>query len=200
MLPLLLVPAALALMLVKLRGGRITDLGGVRIVAPWFLLAVSGLQLARILGVHAAISVLGPQSHHSGNAIVFVLVAAWLVVNLVIGEPRMALAWISMAIGLLANALVIAANGYMPYSLQAARWSGAAGDVIGTTADGYQPIVAETNLRVLADVIPVPLTGKSISLGDVMMMAGAFLGVLCACGVLRVRIAMPFRRGVPSLG
>lgn len=79
-----------------------------------------------------------------------------------------------IALGLLANALVVGANGAMPVSPSAAARAGVplerlAGDARHEIAD------EQTRLRWLSDVVPVvvPLRPEVVSPGDVLVTAGA---------------------------
>ena len=77
-----------------------------------------------------------------------------------------------IAAGLLAQALVVTANGgAMPYSSEAATIAGA------TVGDGSSLQVAlgqHSQLPFLADVIPFPFNGRAYSLGDLLIAAGLF--------------------------
>lgn len=91
-----------------------------------------------------------------------------------------------VALGLLANALVVGANGVMPVSADAALRARVAVPV----GDGrHEPADAHTRLRVLADVVPVPLpvAPSVVSAGDLAVAAG--LGQLLLVGLLRGRRA-----------
>ena len=91
-------------------------------------------------------------------------VAAFLLLNREL--PGMLLA----AIGLVLNVLVIAANGAMPVSEEAAETAG-----MGSIAEvglKHEPLTDDTLLPFLADVIPVPGIAKIVSLGDLFLAAG----------------------------
>ena len=80
-----------------------------------------------------------------------------------------------LALGLLANALVVGVNGAMPVSLHAAGRSGTTTQDILTGADPRHEIAgAGTRLSWLGDVIPAPwpVRPEVISPGDVLIAAG----------------------------
>lgn len=80
--------------------------------------------------------------------------------------PGMALA----AVGFALNVIVIGANGAMPISDRAAEIAGLEGfDEFGIK---HEPLDNDTALPWLADVIPIPGTGKIISVGDIALAAG----------------------------
>lgn len=97
-----------------------------------------------------------------------------------------------VTLGLALNALVIAANGAMPVSAEAAARAGA--DTGALAADlRHEPLDAATRLPLLADVVPValPLRPEVASPGDVLVAAG--LGRLIVTGMRSRR--SPYRRG-----
>lgn len=97
-----------------------------------------------------------------------------------------------LAVGLLSNALVVAANGAMPVSVEAAGRAGTTTQRILTGEDARHEIAdRHTRLPWLGDVIPVPAPWRPevISPGDVAVAAG--LGQLVLLGM---RSGVPFRR------
>jgi hypothetical protein len=97
-----------------------------------------------------------------------------------------------LALGLLANALVVGLNGAMPVSLAAAGRAGTTTQDILTGADARHELAGPgTRLRWLGDVIPVPTPWRPevVSPGDVAVAAG--LGQLVLLGM---------RAGVPRRG
>ena len=93
--------------------------------------------------------------------------------------------------GLLANAAVVAANGAMPVSIDAAYHARVPIASISTGADARHEIAGiGTRLRFLGDVVPVPLPLRPevVSPGDVLVAAGlAELVVLGMWGTSRYR-------------
>jgi len=80
-----------------------------------------------------------------------------------------------VTLGLLSNAVVVAANGAMPVSIVAALHAGVPISDIAAGRDSRHEIAGEgTTWRRLGDVIPVPLPVRSevVSPGDVLVAAG----------------------------
>jgi hypothetical protein len=103
-----------------------------------------------------------------GALLVLLLTNAGVAIFLLLNRhlPGMMLA----AIGLVLNVVVIAANGAMPVSADAIEASG-----MGSLEEfglKHELITDDTLLPFLADVIPVPLIAKVVSLGDVFLGAG----------------------------
>ena len=103
-----------------------------------------------------------------------------------------------VALGFLLNALVVAANGAMPVSQQAADRVGISTVSLYRHDDAKHELVDDaTVLAPLADVIPVPLPGplsfgsNVVSVGDIVLAAG--IGVLVSNGMRGVR-----RRRTPA--
>jgi hypothetical protein len=99
--------------------------------------------------------------------------------------------------GLVANALVVAANGAMPVSIVAAYHARVPIAAIATGTDARHEIAGiGTHLRWLGDVVPVPLPWRPevVSVGDVLVTAG--LAELVVLGMLG---SMPYRKE-PSHG
>jgi hypothetical protein len=93
-----------------------------------------------------------------------------------------------VTLGLLANATVVAVNGAMPVSVSAASRAGVSVIEIAAGHDDRHKIAdSDTGLRMLGDVIPVPLPVRSeiVSPGDVLVAAG--LAELVVMGMLRRR-------------
>jgi len=93
-----------------------------------------------------------------------------------------------VTLGLLANATVVAVNGAMPVSVSAASRAGVSVIEIAAGHDDRHKIAdSGTGLRLLGDVIPVPLPVRSeiVSPGDVLVAAG--LAELVVMGMLRRR-------------
>jgi hypothetical protein len=90
--------------------------------------------------------------------------------------------------GLLANAIVVLANGAMPVSIVAALRAGVPITEIAAGADARHEIAGTgTTWRTLGDVIPVPLPARPevVSPGDCLVAAG--LAELLVLGMIRRR-------------
>jgi len=79
-------------------------------------------------------------------------------------------AWI--ALGVVCNAAVILANGAMPVWPDAIEFLGAGREAL-LASPRHEAMTAATELAVLGDVLPVPVIRLVVSLGDVLMFAGA---------------------------
>ena len=93
-----------------------------------------------------------------------------------------------VTLGLVANAVVVAANGAMPVSVAAATRADVSVLAIAAGQDDRHEIAdSGTVLRPLGDVIPLPLPVRSeiVSPGDVLVAAG--LAELVVMGMLRRR-------------
>jgi hypothetical protein len=91
-----------------------------------------------------------------------------------------------ITLGLISNAVVVAANGAMPVSVAAADRADVPVIEIAAGQDSRHEIAdSTTTLRFLGDVIPVPLPARSevVSPGDVLVAAG--LAELIVMGMLR---------------
>jgi hypothetical protein len=138
--------------------------------------------VAAALAVQALGAVVGGPFHAVGLAGSAVLVAAFLAVNR--GVRGVGL----VALGLGANALVVALNGAMPVSPDAAARAGVTLDDVAAGLDGRH-LVADgtTRLPLLGDVVPVllPLRPEVVSPGDVLVASG--LAQLVVVGMLAGR-------------
>jgi hypothetical protein len=159
MSPILLVIAA-ALVVGLLAGGSLRRLVELRV--NWWGLALGGLVLQvlpvpRIEGV--APDLVGPAMLIGSYLLLlsFVIVNRWL--------PGAGV----MALGLLLNLSVVAANGGMPVSAKAASAAGGAGELVIEPGQKHNVMTEETVLKPLADVIPVPGLSVVISVGDVLL-------------------------------
>ncbi|MCA1824836.1 MAG: DUF5317 domain-containing protein [Mycobacteriales bacterium] len=161
------------------RGGSFRTLSMLRLRGWGLIIAAAGAQaagaFAGVLGLAA------PETLY----VIGMVVSAALVTGFVIYNrflPGMPM----VAAGFLLNALVVAANGAMPVSLDAAARAGVA---VSNVYDGidakHRVLGASTRLRALSDVVPVPLPYGSnvVSVGDIVLSAG--IGVLVASGMRR---------------
>jgi hypothetical protein len=141
-------------------GGRLRNLGGVRIRHGWAGLAGVGLQLLPVGGT-------------AGSAVLIASFALLLFVAL--ANLRLA-GFALVVIGLCLNFLVIAVNHGMPVTREAIVASGQA-DTLDELRDGGGPkhhlATAEDDLLMLADRFGIPTPVKqAVSVGDVLAYAG----------------------------
>ena len=171
------------------RGGSLDRLGALPLRRRRLLVAALGAQVAG--------AVIGGPFYAVGLAVSAGLVVAFLAANRGIRGTGL------VALGLLLNALVVAANGAMPVSAQAAGRAGVGVQDLLVGADARHELAGpDTRLDWLGDVIPVPLPLRPevLSPGDVLVAAG--LGQLVALGMVarlpRTPQGRP-RRALPPL-
>jgi hypothetical protein len=83
-----------------------------------------------------------------------------------------------IALGAFCNFLVISANGGMPVSLDALDRAGLGNPFAEGGAElkgAHHPLTDASQLRFLADVIPITVTANVASVGDVLIWAGLLL-------------------------
>ena len=167
---LVLLVAVLALLLAVATGGR--RLTRVHVRAVRLLVAAAVVQLAT--------SALAPGS---GPARAGALVLTALLVGLFLAGNARLPGVPLVALGLLLNVVVVGLNAAMPVSLAAAARAGIAVEDLHLAQDAMrEPAGPGTRLRLLADVVPVPLPGRPqvVSVGDVLVAAGVGLLLLTA--------------------
>ena len=177
----MLVVLTVALLVGWLGGGSLTRLGGVVLRRRRLVVAA--------LFVQAFGTVLGGPLYPLALVASAVLVVAFLALNRGLRGTGL------VALGLLANALVVGANGAMPVSLDASARAGVSTQALLTGADlRHESSDRRTRLPWLADVVPVPLPVRAevISPGDVLVAAG--LAQLVVVGMLTWRPRVPVDR------
>lgn len=153
-----------------LRGGGLDRLGAHPPARPALVGAALLVQVAGTLA--------GGPLHALGLAVGTGLVVAFLLANRGLRGTGL------VALGLGANALVVAANGAMPVSESAAARAGVPLAAIGAGLDPRHELrTGATRLPLLGDVVPVPLPLRPevVSPGDVLVAAG--LGQLVVLGM-----------------
>lgn len=163
-MPFTLAVVALAVGLSYLRGGRLHRLADAPLHWSWLLLAGVALQAAVDLG--AARGLLGEGSRAGW---LLLLASQLLVVGWVLRNRHLP-GTLLVALGLVCNATVMAANGAMPVAPEAMT---AVGADPGAVPEGKHTLLtAATHLPWLADVLPVPPLRSIISVGDLLLAAG----------------------------
>ncbi len=168
---LLIVTAIALLVTVPLAGGKLGRLAEIRPRAVWAVLLAAAIQVAITQasgGSHALHAVLHVSS--------YALDAYFLFANRrLAGVPL-------VAFGAALNVLAITANaGVMPASATALRISG----IAARAGFDNSAALAHPHLAFLGDVIPVPgpwPIGNVLSIGDLIIFAGAFIVLHVACG------------------
>lgn len=154
-----------------LAGGAFDRLGRLELRSRGLVVAALAVQLLGAL--------LGGPAHVVGLLASAALVVAFLSRNRSVAGAGL------VVLGLLANAVVVLANGAMPVSLPAAERAGAPVEQLLAGVDPRHELAGTgTRLRVLGDVVPVPLPLRPevVSPGDVLVAAG--LGQLVVAGML----------------
>ncbi|MEX2503441.1 MAG: DUF5317 domain-containing protein [Egicoccus sp.] len=162
-MPFVVIVVLLAVAVSYARGGRLGNFAAAPLHHGW-LLAI-GVVMQVGVDLAAARGWLGPDAGTYVLLLVSQLfVVAWVVVN------RHLPGLILVAVGLAANALVMAANGAMPVSPDAIAALGI-GEV--EVPPGKHVLLdGSTRLPWLADVIPVPPLRSIISVGDILLAIG----------------------------
>lgn len=145
-----------------LRSGSLDRLGGLQLRSRRLLVLAFAAQLGG--------AVVGGPFHPLGLAASGGLVVAFLLRNRGVRGTGL------LALGLLTNALVVSANGAMPVSTSASGRAGVTTQPILNGSDRRHEIAdADTRLRWLGDVVPLPLPVRPeiVSPGDVLVAAGA---------------------------
>ena len=151
-------------------GGRLDRLGRLPLRASSLVVAAFVVQLAGAL--------LGGTAYPVGLAVSVLLVGVFLTRNRGIRGTGL------VALGLLANAVVVGVNGAMPVSQAAAVRAGVSTQDIASGRDPRHELAdRRTRLRAGGDVIavPLPLRPQVVSPGDVLVAAG--LGQLVVVGM-----------------
>lgn len=166
-----MVVVLLALVLGWLLGGTLGRLGGRPLRSTRLVSSAVG---AQILG-----GLVGGPSYAAGLVLSAVLAGVFALRNRGVRGTGL------VALGLLANALVVSLNGAMPVAGSAAGRAGVSTRALLTGADPRHALIAgRTRLRALSDVLPAPwpVLPEVLSPGDVLIAAG--LGQLVLLGML----------------
>jgi hypothetical protein len=162
--PFTLTVVLLAVAVSYVRGGRLERIADARLHLPWLLFTGLALQIG--VDLAAGRELIGDASATGLGILILsqALVVAWLVLNRHL--PGVAL----VALGLVLNAVVIAANGAMPVDPGAMRALGL-GEL--EVPPGKHTLLTEaTHLPWLADVVPLPPLRSIISVGDIVLAVG----------------------------
>ncbi len=174
----------IALATVPLAGGKLTAIADVRLrLVPLAAAAFA----AQILLVNVFPDG-APRLHTLGHLATYAVLAVAVAANL--GLPGMPV----LALGGLCNAAAIWANGgVMPASADALRTAGMTADPAAFTNSA---LVAEPRLAFLGDVFATPASWPAanvFSIGDLLLVLGAFLFAHSVCGS-RLGRRLPWRR------
>ncbi len=160
-MPFTVVVLVVAIAAAVARGGRLHRVAEADLRWNWLLFPGLGLQVA--------VEVFGASGTHGWASTATVLTSQALVVGWITANryrPGMPLIFL----GLVANAVVIAANGAMPVDPDAMAAAGLGG---GRSLAGKHQLLTDTaRLRWLADIVPVAALRTVISVGDIALAAG----------------------------
>lgn len=179
MLLLMLTPAVLCALLFT-RAGAVD--GARRLRGKSLLILAAALQFVQVEGWWEGVVPVDVERRIYGLGVtVIAIVFCWLNRDLTWRRTgRFAL--ILLPIGAALNAIPMIVIGAMPYSASSAVAAGY------SVADAYGPIpgyvrLDQTSLlwTPVADVVPIPILEKVISLGDIALLGGAILLVLAIC-------------------
>ena len=158
-------------------GGRLARLAAVRIRLPWLAFAGIALQLAPV----------------AGTAGYVVLLASFAMLLAFTGLNIRAAGFVLIAVGLVLNCAVIAANRGMPVTRSALVSSGQASlyeDLLRNGGTKHHLATDDELFPFLGDVIPIgPPVRQAVSIGDLWVYAGGFWFIVAG---------MRRRRAVPS--
>jgi len=153
--------------------------GNLRHIArlPIFWLPLALIWIA--LGLQFGMLLLTDQAATSVLLLSYGLIAAAIALVLVrvlrlSGVGKVAWGLVIVGIGWLMNALVIAANGGMPYDRDALATSGMSTDPSdhGVLIPKRIPLTDDTRLAALGDAVQLPVTGTLVSAGDIVLAVG----------------------------
>lgn len=151
------------------RGGKLENITRIDFKHAWLVFAGLSLQ---VIGELAAASIL-PQLAIGFGGIALLALSYLLLIFFVVGNRQLpGMYWIGAGMAL--NLIVIFLNGGMPVSLDAVRAAGFEASDYLETAVKHQQLGTETKLGFLADIIPLPLIRKAVSIGDIALGIGIF--------------------------
>jgi Family of unknown function (DUF5317) len=155
--PLIAFAAGLTLSLVC--GGSLEQLGEARFRRlPLFWLGVS-VSLVLAFGPGELLT----------YGVALVLVSNLLMIGFAVSNHHVP-GLVVVGVGIFLNAVVIGLNGAMPVSPEAARTAAASTQEVGSIK--HEPMTVDTRFPVLADRVPVEVTGQVWSLGDFILVLG----------------------------
>ncbi len=146
------------------RGGSLSTLGRAELRGVPFVFAGVALQVASTVSERYEVDWL-PLAF---VLVSFACVSAFAALNWRLSGMTL------VALGALANFIVIAANGGMPVSLAAARSAGLGNpfDGGGGVKGAHHALSDDSRLTFLADIIPLRFGANVVSVGDILIWAG----------------------------
>jgi hypothetical protein len=192
MLGLILAGGLVATIVALALGGRLENLGAVRLRATWLMVPALA---ATLLPVFVSLTSRGDRLV---TALAFIVVGAFLALNIKAGRGVFRAGLIMIALGWAMNFVVILANGGMPLSSSAYAASGQTAAASPGHGGFYRIVSADdgTRMRFLGDVIPIRVLRNVLSPGDLILAAGFAVAI---GGALSLRpAASPTSRGEPT--
>lgn len=178
MLTLMVLPAIIGLIIVA-RPTVATSLTSLR--GKWLIVLVAALQFMHVEGLWPD-QVKESVERRVYAVLVVVIAVAFCWLNRSLWSRRSGRWALSLIpLGTASNSLPIAVLGAMPYSIPGARAAGYSSAELATDAPGYIRLDDVSPLWIpLADLVPVPVLMKILSVGDLLLFPGLVLLVI-AC-------------------
>lgn len=178
MITLMLLPAVVGLIIVA-RPKVATSLTSLR--GKWLIALAAALQFTQYEGWWPRL-VTEANQHRLCAVLVLAIAVMFSWMNRSLSSRRAGMwALPLIPLGTASNSIPIAVLGAMPYSLSGARAAGYSSAELATDAPGYVRLGDVSQLWVpLADLIPVPVLMKVLSIGDLLLFAGLVL-LIVAC-------------------
>src|SRR3954447_8040094 len=177
----------LCLLSVPLAGGRLSALADIKLRAPWLAGAAIAIQVVIVSLLPGSIGALGEPLHMAS----YLLLGAFAWMNRrIAGLPIIAIGGLSNFICITVNGGVMPAD---PDALRAIGRSPGSDEFISSTA------LAHPKLAFLGDIIATPASwpvSNVYSVGDLLILSGAFVLLHAACGSRLV--PRRFRARVPE--
>ncbi len=167
---LALILLAIGLVAGLARGGKLGNLGELDLKVPALVFAGLGLQVSAEIVAALFYPELG-----AGALGIAILMLSYLCLIGFLAINRTLPGALVLAGGLALNMFVIGLNGAMPVSLRAARAAGIESAKFLEAAVKHEAMTDESILGFMGDVIPVPLIGTVVSIGDVLIGIGIFI-------------------------
>jgi hypothetical protein len=178
MLTLMVLPAVIGLIIVA-RPNVATSLTSLR--GKWLIVLAAALQFTQYEGWWPHL-VTEANQHRLCAVLVLALAVTFCWLNRSLSSRRAGMwALPLIPLGTASNSIPIAVLGAMPYSVSGARAAGYSSAELATDAPGYVRLDDVSQLWIpLADLIPIPLLMKVLSIGDLLLFTGLAL-LIVAC-------------------
>lgn len=152
------------------RGGKLSNIAEVELRLPGLVFVGLGLQV----GAEVVAALIYPELGRSNAGLLLIATSYLFLIGFLVVNRTLPGALI-VGTGLGLNLVVIAANRGMPVSVSAVRAAGLDSAAFLEAAVKHQQMGPGTRLSFLGDIIPVPLIGTVISVGDIFIGVGVFI-------------------------